>query len=857
MAYGIKYRCEWTDIQSIDWRVEILEDDYAGAISAMIASGEPLTIDYLTPGDDLTLGPIKGSMATLNVECTTNFEYIGLYSEEDLVRPMNVYKNEVLYWSGWLSNEYTEPYDNVPYTVSITASDALGLLKNIEYKDSGVAYTGRDTETDIILEILAKIGHTQFTEYCNLYEDRMDDGVANSPFDQAYIDNDLFTDADCYSVLQAILIKYNAVIRQKGGTFIIYRPTELVQDTVYGRIITAASTTGTSITPDKIIDREGLALIDVEGGVLMYKPPMTTFTAQQDYGNRESWIKNHNFSIDTWQGYLAGNARFTYWTNACPVSPVSHFDRMRKETDGIMLSNLGLSLGVTQSFGTNAKACSDAMVFSCDYLLVNLSAAAINNVSVVISISDDTGTYYLDADGSETDATWTTTLYQTVGVTVATAEVGMGAWQSMLFNFVGLPVDGPYTIRMLGSSEEDIALCYRNVRFYSTSDSIATNTRKVSRWKKWVNLIPPFGIIRFFGGGYRNERDVDITDNEEIVERNYTVDNGVQGEEGKQTYILGDVEDTGIVNVLEQFRGALALSITGGLTQAAVDFVNAQGSYYTAGGVVVTSSGNKVVFTSSVAGTNFTGSTTITNASGDLAGSVATTRANQTGQPQIETLTLTGASGSCNILAAGQTWPLDFTTTLTLTAAQFVTDYADQFEGEGIEVTSSDEDIIFTEITYGDGFTAPTIVNVSANLDGTVAHTQAGLADIARIDEVTLTGTSGTANILCDGVTRLATFNTDTVVAFTSSWHTRDNAEALPLAELIAEEVADMYSEGRQFIQLNLYELTESLDLLKNLQDPLNLDAGHNRVFAINRGSLDCKMREWTIDMIEIGDKWA
>ena len=64
------------------------------------------------------------------------------------------------------------------------------------------------------------------------------------------------------------------------------------------------------------------------------------------------------------------------------------------------------------------------------------------------------------------------------------------------------------------------------------------------------------------------------------------------------------------------------------LTVTASNFVTAWAADYLAAGVVLTSNGVNLVFTAVVAGTNFTGSTTITNASDDLAGTVAATTAN-------------------------------------------------------------------------------------------------------------------------------------------------------------------------------------------------------------------------------------
>jgi len=56
------------------------------------------------------------------------------------------------------------------------------------------------------------------------------------------------------------------------------------------------------------------------------------------------------------------------------------------------------------------------------------------------------------------------------------------------------------------------------------------------------------------------------------------------------------------------------------LTQTATDFVTSHAAAYLAAGVVVTSDGATLTFTSTVAGTDFTGNTTITNATTNLAG---------------------------------------------------------------------------------------------------------------------------------------------------------------------------------------------------------------------------------------------
>jgi hypothetical protein len=161
---------------------------------------------------------------------------------------------------------------------------------------------------------------------------------------------------------------------------------------------------------------------------------------------------------------------------------------------------------------------------------------------------------------------------------------------------------------------------------------------------------------------------------------------------------------------------------------------------------------------------------------GDLAGSVANTRANVTGRPQIDTVTLSGGGtgDSAWITCNGLAKLCNYDTDLPTTAGQFVIDYAGDYFAIGVTVTSDGNDIIFTGDTEGESFSgSTTIVTNVGTLTGSVNSLEA-LTDVARIDTVTLTGDSGEANILCDGVTRKAFFNdslTQTATNFVDAYY--------------------------------------------------------------------------------------
>lgn len=145
----------------------------------------------------------------------------------------------------------------------------------------------------------------------------------------------------------------------------------------------------------------------------------------------------------------------------------------------------------------------------------------------------------------------------------------------------------------------------------------------------------------------------------------------------------------------------------------------------------------------------------------DLAGSVVNTQANRVAVAEIDTITLTGASGSAQINCAGCTRNATYSSSLADTAQTFATDGDNiaAFAAEGVTLSYNGDDIIFTS-AVGVAFDAPaSIQNISGDLNGSKYDTQAAATALPRIDTVTLnTGTSGTANILCDGVTKLATF---------------------------------------------------------------------------------------------------
>ena len=217
MAFWNKYKVELSDYLGLRWDIEIQEDSAAGSTTYLTGTGSPLRIEYNSDSDEYNAS-VRPSKAIFSVYSNTDFALTDFYTDQDFRLKVNIKFGSTLYWTGFvITSEYSEPYSDTPYPVTITAVDGITYLKNILYDDSGTYYTGRKRISKIILDILSKIYVTSFTESINIYEDEMNSSVDDSPLDQAYLDVSIFKDMSCYEVLQAVLLPFNAAIRQNNG----------------------------------------------------------------------------------------------------------------------------------------------------------------------------------------------------------------------------------------------------------------------------------------------------------------------------------------------------------------------------------------------------------------------------------------------------------------------------------------------------------------------------------------------------------------------------------------------------------------------------------------------------------------
>lgn len=133
MAYGVKYRLEFSDVLGNGKKIEILKDNYLGAVLPLVGTADPVSIKW--EGDDDFYSPIIGSTCTLNLFVTDDVQYDNFYAfDEEEFQVKIYYKNDVnnyiLYWAGFIvTDSYKQALMSPPYQISLQANDGLGLLE--------------------------------------------------------------------------------------------------------------------------------------------------------------------------------------------------------------------------------------------------------------------------------------------------------------------------------------------------------------------------------------------------------------------------------------------------------------------------------------------------------------------------------------------------------------------------------------------------------------------------------------------------------------------------------------------------------------------------------------------------------
>ncbi len=860
MTWGLKYKLETYDRYDVIWSVYFYKPNYEG-VPVILKGGEnPITFEFSGSSDELT-DPLRVANVNMSINVTNNFMYEDIVSPDQLSTYVEIYQrtdeidsDSVPYWIGFVDpGNYEEPYDVPPYNANVTCVDGLLILESIPYAETETAnkitwYSGYKLASEILFDIFSKIGVSEFYEFINLYEYRMNNGVGDSPFDQFSINTDAFSlnEMDCRSVLEEILGCFNASILLKDGVFHLYRTADLIYPVQYGRHFTGPETKTpvTFETPQSIYREEfnNSSIRQIPNSSLTTVLPARKITITQDYAYKDSWLENWRLRGET---YDSTENTFKGWT----MSPTWWHITPPDNPDGICMFPWGTPVGqqpdrdwARQEFGEWALPETAVVVFSYNYSFRN-HTGAVRDIRMFVEIKTANGSHYAYLDDEENKILkWSTTqrYIDFMEVDVPEGESGGGTFEARAMN---LPAPGPYVITIYGpqyaSHLPNFYMIFKDVVFRVTSDKLAVITRSKKDRRKVYSFGERIHPTRKWGKtpSYKDYKTlIDTRDIDEIVDKDYTVFTGVDGVDGTGGRILGDVTDTEIVNVLEQFAGALAISVSD-RKQSSKNFKITHGAAYYP--VLVEDEGDVLKFTGG--NFNFSGSTTITNTAGNLSGTVQTIQNYSAGQNKIMRLFPSDEEGSIRITITGEVGnigTMTYNTSRTQTCDDFVSMYASIWGGVGFSLKRdiiSGNPCIEIEAYYNFGISWSLL---SGSLSAGTATPQVYSAGTPRIDTITLTGDTGSANITVNGITR--GINIAETFTYSEKWKRREWADdkAKPLIQLITEEIARQYSRPKYMLDLRVLEdardasgkrinQESTLNILGCFTDELKVDGSH------------------------------
>ena len=583
MAYGVKFRLEFSDDNLKGKKIEILKDGYTGSVLDLIGTSDPLQISW--DQDDDFYDPIIGSTCQINLFVTNTTNYDDFYTADEREYKIKIsYKdasnNYQTYWEGWLLvDQFQEAITNTPFPITLRGYDGLGSLNGFTQpliSSSGGQLAG--VFMVHIHEILENI-NLGFDIYVS--NDIQRDGAVTgyNVFDQASCGaSSFFTDGvdpkTCKEVLEQILKFTNSRIFQSYGRWYIINNSSYSEQSVKD---SSASTANGGSLPTGIRAAETSSLQTNNDEDIKYHiynsdgVYQSTSTANalysvpsnlQPIGNNLTKeflrpIKKITQKVDMagfFSTNIIGNSGFEFGTSGWTLTNSSVDNTFSFQGDGSLKStNIKTS---TSGTGVTAELANSIDEFGSDFIGYRL---LINNFfnstsgqtrgfrwqvkAVAFTIPGDPpiATRYWGADD-----TWTTT------ATINEVEVvNNRRWKSYTFNISSLP----------NNSWELYFYLYDPYQTGSTSGFTSTHWDSIIFDKVYINssgqrseIFEKFDLLQFVRSRTGNFSGLITTDDLILTNEEYGKINGDFYRSRDKTNYLKSLEKITTQQVLNDYR---------------------------------------------------------------------------------------------------------------------------------------------------------------------------------------------------------------------------------------------------------------------------------------------------------------
>ncbi len=304
MAYGLRIRIEYKDINEVLTRINIYQKDYAGSADVRYANAG-IKVDYGDQESE-TLPLVYGSSCTIYFDAEFDYEFKYLFTADARKHLVEIEKNSSLFFSGYAEpGSWSEPLTATPYPVQLTAYDGLGLLKDEDFLDTDKEYyEGFMTPLAILQLVLSKTGLSLALNTAVGFRPFGATTAANA-LTQVLKDVVTYRGLSCYEVLEKLFL--GCRIMQRGGEWYCVSNDKWAAASFdcYAYFSNGIANGTKTITTE-------LTGFWVENSAdLNFMPAIKQVTIKQNYGLKANLIENQNFeefengNFDGWTPYGA------------------------------------------------------------------------------------------------------------------------------------------------------------------------------------------------------------------------------------------------------------------------------------------------------------------------------------------------------------------------------------------------------------------------------------------------------------------------------------------------------------------------------------------------------------------------
>jgi len=398
--YGLRIRLEFNDDLDSYYAINLLQRDYSGQADVRELTGTPAIIEIGDSGAE-EFPIVMGAMATVNFYAEDGDDWGVLYTADRRRFQLEIRKDNAvtgpIIFTGWLMpQEYSERLTWQP-TLSIKAICGLGELKELDYLDASEArFSGRKSYLQILTDLLSKLNLN--LPIHSAIDWRDSSMAAGDAFAQSFVDVSIYDGLNCREVLDQILI--GCRIMQRSGAWYVESYTALKRAThtqynYNGSGVFLSATEAVSLRGE-INQKE----IWTEGTPMLQRwPAYDKLILGQDYGKRESFFKNHQFSdgLDSWQNETGFPYLFT-----APAESDDTFVKIDGPTDGGLRQSVTINVGEGM-FVFKAKASAMGGLMSATEILNEPTIIA---TAIQVKLIGSVKTWYLNGSTDDNIGTW-------------------------------------------------------------------------------------------------------------------------------------------------------------------------------------------------------------------------------------------------------------------------------------------------------------------------------------------------------------------------------------------------------------------------------------------------------------------